>query len=362
MHKMADPKYAELPGIATDQPDTYETCSDRGQDTDEDSVESEESETLHLSSLSWLGELEVGGGQEEEESLTQRFARLRCEVTELTEELDSLTESAREGSLVGLHSQVAQLGQQLEGCQLLVQVGTTAAGPGAQLAGQKVILDQLSAQIRDIAQLAGGKPGTTAGSFELYVRGGDVGGAAATADSLPELDRRLARLEGLLGAHRPGQRRVLSSETDGLALSSAVDLLNQRRYTQTAQHLARVEGRLAALNNRMDLLGQQKSLVQKARTASQVSLLYDALESRAALMAVLPEVAARLADLADLQHGSKDWSGRLADTSALQETTDKLLAENRAQVESTQRLLTDGLGGILEKVGRMQDNLHTLAV
>lgn len=30
---MADPKYADLPGIATDQPDTYETNSDRGQDT-----------------------------------------------------------------------------------------------------------------------------------------------------------------------------------------------------------------------------------------------------------------------------------------------------------------------------------------
>ncbi len=31
--RMADPKYADLPGIATDQPDTYETFSDRGQDT-----------------------------------------------------------------------------------------------------------------------------------------------------------------------------------------------------------------------------------------------------------------------------------------------------------------------------------------
>jgi hypothetical protein len=31
--RMADPKYADLPGIATDQPDTYETFSERGQDT-----------------------------------------------------------------------------------------------------------------------------------------------------------------------------------------------------------------------------------------------------------------------------------------------------------------------------------------
>jgi hypothetical protein len=42
--------------------------------------------------------------------------------------------------------------------------------------------------------------------------------------------------------------------------------------------------------------------------------------------------------------------------------TCQLLAENRAQVVSTQRLVAEGLGGILEKVARMQDNLQALAV
>ncbi len=40
----------------------------------------------------------------------------------------------------------------------------------------------------------------------------------------------------------------------------------------------------------------------------------------------------------------------------------QLLAENRAQVVSTQRLVAEGLGGILEKVARMQDNLQALAI
>jgi hypothetical protein len=103
-------------------------------------VESEESETLHLSSLSWLGELEVGG---DKETLTQRFTRLRCEVTELTEDLDSLTESAREGSLAGLHRQVLQLRQQLEGCDL-AQEGTTSS---SQIMNQKAVLEELAVQV-----------------------------------------------------------------------------------------------------------------------------------------------------------------------------------------------------------------------
>ena len=279
-------------------------------------MESEESETLHLSSLSWLGELEVGGGQEEE-TLTQRFTRLRCEATELTEELDSLTESAREDSLAGLHRQVAQLRQQLDGCDL-VSEGTAGS---TQLTGQKAVLDELSAQIKNLALT--GSPDAPVGSFELYVRGGSHS-AGGTAASLPELDRRLARLEALVGSISPDQRRVLSAETDGLALSSAVQLLSQRRYVQTGQHLTHIEGRLAALNNRLDALGQQKSLVQRAKSASQVAALYDALESRAGLVAVLPEVATRLADLAQLQQGADGWSSRLADTSAKQEAADKV--------------------------------------
>jgi hypothetical protein len=286
-------------------------------DQDDESVESEESETLHLSSLSWLGELEVGGGTQE--TLTQRFTRLRCEVTELSEELDSLTESAREGSLAGLDRQVSQLRHQLETCELAPD-GTAAA---SHLTGQSAVLEELSAQIRDIAQLAG-PADTPVGNFELFLHGGSRGGAAGSdSNSLPELDRRLARLEALVGSQRPDQRRVLSAETDGLALCGAIQVLNQRRCFQTAQHLTHIEGRLAALNHRLDTLGQQKSLVQKAKSGSQVSALYAALESQAGLIAVLPEVAARLTDLAELQRGAQGWGARLADTAQQQETTDK---------------------------------------
>jgi hypothetical protein len=254
-------------------------------------------------------------GVKGEETLTQRFSRLRCEVTELTEELDSLTESAQEGSLVGLHRQVAQLRQQLEGCQLL-QEGSEAS----QVTNQKALLDEISSQIRQLAQQTGNSD-TSLGSVELYLRGGT--GGTATAANLHELDRRLARLEALVGSNSPDQRRVLSAETDGLALCNAVQILNQRRYVQAAQHLAHIEGRLAALNNRMDSLGQQKSLMQKAKTGSQVSALYDSLERSAGLMAVLPQLVACLTDLAELQQAAQGWGSRLADTAAQQETTDK---------------------------------------
>ena len=81
-----DPKYAGLPGIAWDQPDTFETVEGNiikfqtlilmfnclkilsGGDGDDESVDTSEAETedqekLHMASLSWIGDIEVGADE-----------------------------------------------------------------------------------------------------------------------------------------------------------------------------------------------------------------------------------------------------------------------------------------------------------
>jgi hypothetical protein len=110
---MADPKYAGLPGIATDQPDMFETFSDGDTDPDEES-ESEPSESLHMSSLSCVGgDLEIVEAGVKE-TVMQKFTRLHCEVNEFSEDLNSMTESVRDDSLTGLHLQVDRLREELE--------------------------------------------------------------------------------------------------------------------------------------------------------------------------------------------------------------------------------------------------------
>ena len=128
---MADPKYAGLPGIALDQPDTFETSG-----TGDDEVEEEEGSggeveepapVLHLSSLSWLGDLEIGSGGETE-GLVQRYTRLRCEVAELAEELDAMTESAREGQVAGLSLQVSMTVSYCASCSSKTNLNKSMSG------------------------------------------------------------------------------------------------------------------------------------------------------------------------------------------------------------------------------------------
>ena len=51
-----DPKYAGLPGIATNQPDTYETVNSGEEEDSGTDTEETEPTVLHLSSLGWGGQ------------------------------------------------------------------------------------------------------------------------------------------------------------------------------------------------------------------------------------------------------------------------------------------------------------------
>ena len=125
---MADPKYAGLPGIALDQPDTFETSGTGDDEVEEEEGSGEEpAPVLHLSSLSWLGDLEIGSGGETE-GLVQRYTRLRCEVAELAEELDAMTESAREGQVAGLSLQVSITVSYCASCSWKTNLNTSISG------------------------------------------------------------------------------------------------------------------------------------------------------------------------------------------------------------------------------------------
>jgi len=251
---MADPKYAGLPGIASGQPDTFETFSDHDQDLDEES-DSEQMETLHLSSLSWIGgDLEILD-RAEKENLLQKYTRLRCEVNEFSEELNSLAESAQEGSLAGLHKQVIQLQQQLEGC--LIEQDPSLPPPS----NQQDLLENLRQQIKDITQGSGDSNAAVSGSYDLYLQVDQPN----SSETIARLDQRLARLEKVIGPDPLARRKVLSVGTDSLALVDAVDTLESRRYALAADHLSHVEGRISALVSKLNALKEQKKKVSAAK-------------------------------------------------------------------------------------------------
>jgi len=346
---MADPKYAGLPGIAVDQPDMYESSDQPEYDQEEES-DTESLETLHLSSVGCLGELEVGGDRAEE-TIAQRFQRLQCEVAELLQEMDSMPESSRETELAGVAIQVDGLSKQLSSCQVHENLGGPSPAPPASL----------SQQISSLSQHGPGSslsldppgPADDVGLYQLYLRPGPELDAARMA----RLDNRLSVMEAAVGAEGAGVRSVLSTETQRVSLSRACAVLAVRRPLLDTSHLDHVEGRLAALTYKMNAISDQKKAVKTATESGKVSKLYDMIVSSEGLATVLPSVLDRLDTVQELEKSASGWSDSLVNAEHLQRRVEQQLTACGQQQSDTQQM-GSGLGQVADRLDKMQKKIQ----
>lgn len=348
----ADPKYAGLPGIAVDQPDMYETNdSEEREENDETSSSTEESEILHLSSLSWLGDIEIGTNPDSNETIVQKFTRLRCEVGELLEELDAMAESERqEGRMEGLNLQVKDLTRQLEKCQVDNDEKSSVACKG-------ISVENLTKQIHDMQQQQGKPSETSEGVYELLIQPNEKGSL-----DISTVDGRLAALEKIIGNSSVADRKVLSAQTDGSSISKSMDVLSSRKGFLQQQHVDHVEGRLAALTYKMNAIGEQKAAVEAANKEDKVTKLADMVSSQASVACVLPDLVSRMETVCEVQERAKEWSSIVDSTEQQQQETKKLLEDAENMVKETRQTFDTQLSTVADKFAELQKKLELVHV
>ena len=321
------------------------------EDDSNDNTDTEEEEKLHLSSLSWLGDLEVGAGEGEKESLIQRFLRLRCEVGELVEELDSMTESSREADTQsqGLSIQVKTLSKQLESCQL--DQDGPAASPG-------VSLEALNHQIEAIKNVKDkNQKEVNDGVYELYLSREED----RVSYDMSSLDGRLAVLEKVIGSHSLTDRKVLSAPTDDKNLVEAVKVLDGRKSLLNQQHIDHVEGRLSALTFKVNSIGEQKGAVEVANKDDKLNKLDSLVSSQSHLAAgLLPQLVERMELVAQLQEGSKSWQDVVDGVEQRQRETKDVIADTEKQVLDAKEHFDNNLAGIQDNFKLLQKKLQEI--
>uniref|UniRef100_S4RRQ6 Dynactin 2 (p50) n=1 Tax=Petromyzon marinus TaxID=7757 RepID=S4RRQ6_PETMA len=311
---MADPKYANLPGIALNEPDVFET-TDLPED-DQAQFESEELNSVsverivvspnaafdefkekHVSSKDTdfsdriskgrrtgyeAGDYEMlEDGSKAKETPQQWYQRLQHEIRELAEEVQSVQTLAQDTdkedklSPVVLSEQVSGLRQQLASLQLERSLGPHAsldlADPHGALAKRLLTqLDTLKSGRPDGAEPKGsGKAGGDGAiiTYELLYRPehDKFQHVAKAAD----MEKRLSELEAVVGK-APDKPNPIAVGLQSSTVMGALELMQLRLGVLDPANLDQIEARLQGVLGKLNEVTKQKDYAEEAETQSKI--------------------------------------------------------------------------------------------
>ncbi|KAM6294517.1 dynactin subunit 2 [Aegotheles albertisi] len=385
---MADPKYADLPGIARNEPDVYETS-----DVSEDDQAEFEAEELSSTSVEHLiinpnaayekfrdkslgtkgvdfsdrlskprragyepGEYEIlAEAPGTRETPQQRYQRLQHEVQELLRQVEqaqsTVKEAAAEEELtpMALARQVEGLKQQLLCSHLEQLLGPTAtidlADPDGALA--KRLLQQL--EVAKCSKAAPGKgpgkaPGTKppgdAVTFELYWRPEQE--QFAQAAKIAELEKRLAQLEATVRCEPDSQNPLLVG-LKGTSLVETVQVLQAKVNILDVAVLDQVEARLQSVLGKVNEIAKHKATVQDADTQSKIHQIYETMQRWDPVASTLPDVVQRLVTLRDLHEQATQFGQVLVHLDTTQQEIAGALKDNTVLLAEVQKTMKENL-------------------
>ncbi|XP_046322490.1 dynactin subunit 2 isoform X1 [Marmota monax] len=403
---MADPKYADLPGIARNEPDVYETS-----DLPEDDQAEFDAEELTSTSVEHIivnpnaaydkfkdkrvgtkgldfsdrigktkrtgyesGEYEMlGEGLAVKETPQQKYQRLLHEVQELTTEVEKIKttvkESATEEKLtpVVLAKQLASLKQQLVASHLEKLLGPDAAinltDPDGALA--KRLLLQLEAT-KNSKGSSGGKTtsGTPADSslvtYELHSR--PEQDKFSQAAKVAELEKRLTELEATVRCDQDAQN-PLSAGLQGACLMETVELLQAKVSALDLAVLDQVEARLQSVLGKVNEIAKHKASVEDADTQSKVRKvhqLYETIQRWSPIASTLPELVQRLVTIKQLHEQAMQFGQLLTHLDTTQQMIASSLKDNSTLLTQVQTTMRENLATVEGNFASIDERMKKL--
>ncbi|KAG1930159.1 dynactin subunit 2 isoform X2 [Pimephales promelas] len=402
---MADPKYANLPGIASNEPDVYET-SDLPED-DQAQFESEElcSDSVerivvnpnaaydkfkdkHVSTkgldfsdrISKKSRVGYESGEYEllaegcgvKETPQQKYQRLVNEIHELCQEVERIQVTTKESSAeerltpVALAQQAAQLKQQLVSAHLDSLLGPNAhinlTDPDGALA--KRLLTQLEVA-RGVRSGSGGegKTGPPKGPdgvilYELHSRPEQE--KFTESAKVAELERRLAELEMSIGSGSDKQG-PLSAGVQGASLTDTIELLQARVSALDAATLDQVEARLQSVLGKMNEIAKHKAAIEDAETQNKVSQLYDVVQKWDVMATSLPQVVQRLTAVKELHEQAMQFGQLLTHLDTTQQMINNSLKDNTTLLTQVQQTMKENLVSVEENFSALDQRMKKLS-
>lgn len=398
---MANPKYADLPGIAHDQPDVYETSdlpeAEQGNLSLSDVVmdQCDSVETLKVSPNEAFNKFKgksldgknvdftdgighgrkigydirsgdwemIGDHLKEKENPLQAYNRIQFEVKQLFEQVNEMKESSAKESEsfqvppVVLVQQIEQLQKELQDLHMEKVLGSEALAEMSDPLGalHKKLLTQLET-FKNVpvsekkAKTASLTPTEEAVKYELYVRPDQA--KLELSSKLSNLEQRLKNLENVIGQDMK-KLSFLTSNTDGKSVSAAISLLSSKLNLLEPSILDQLEGRFALLHQSMQQAAEKKHQVEDAEKQNKVAELYELAKKVDDMSSSLPQVVERLVSLKELHEQALQFSKALTQLDATQQQITNSLKNNGTLLKEVQ-------GTFLKNTEMIETNIASL--
>ncbi|XP_074598832.1 dynactin subunit 2 [Brevipalpus obovatus] len=312
-------KYANLPGIAWDQPDVFETgdlpeadqsISNRVGETPIENNEDIEVVNIDAKKSFQLFEsIEHGEfvSESSDETPLQVFRRLESEVTSLTKHLECVqkTREGRGQDFGSIIANVSELEEKMKACRLALQ----------EIPDENLEADQT----RPSSTGTSAPPKTT--------------GVKDPLSKLASLENRVKKLEGLLD-YDDDKLTSIFYNTNEKNLSDAVRSISARMSQLDATSIDQVDQRVGSLIRKLNQLAEKKSIMEEAQDKKKITEVYEMVSKLEKNMSIIVEVAARLNILSGIEEEAMNFSEAFSNLNQLQNEIEKTISHNSAEVNA----------------------------
>lgn len=403
---MADSKYSDLPGIAYDQVDVYETTdlpeSEQFEIYSED--ESDCIEKLHINAREAFNKFKTKAvadtkvdfsdsisrkprtgykfrdyeliGEEEKETPIQKYQRLQCEVKELYEEITAIKENAKEEneevkSIVDIISQVEQLGKEINdlkledslGSGLIEQLSDPQGARLKQLISQIEVFRntgalQSEAEIKSEAAVTTETPAP--GILEYKMMYLPEKARMQEIARIVQLEQRLCCLENIIGTSNENYS-IFSRNLKCQGIMDAVQQLSAKAALLDTSQLDAIESRLSALIYRIDTIAQKKStLTPDSEMKQKIEEMYKIMKKTENMSDILPLTINRMTSLSIIHEQAANFNKAMKQFEELQKQNTQFMDSNKCLLAGVQEGFASNLEIIKNNITSLSERVAKL--
>ncbi|XP_070501064.1 dynactin subunit 2 [Chironomus tepperi] len=379
---MLDPKFKNLPFLAKDEKDVYET-DDMVSNEPEYYEEEPENDSIDRSQLNptdafshfkqkyLIGNVDFSDniakkrnigynavssiyeivGDGEKESPFQKCQRLQCEMNELMEEITTLendkTVSKEEQEAYYRMSKVVQNSKKILDSLHLEE----ALGDQNGQSTEKAVRNLLT----NVESYKKGAPETAAELIKLKNQS-DI----TLTTRIAEIEHKLHKIEQTVGMKSEKISR-LNSSLDTKNLLEAVQQLSTKSALLQPNQLDVIEQRLTNLSSKMDQFKEKANAANTDRDREQkISELYEFAKSTEPIAKVLPDMLERMKTLEALHSYAANFSKLFAELEATQNIILKGISSNKELLQSVQKAFVENDENAQKEFKKLEDRVIAL--